>query len=201
MTVAAFTKGGPRPTSGPRVRPVPPLEPPYDPLDDGDRPHLTLLPVPASSGTALAPAAEPLPFDDLPSRQRPLAEPAPRRTRLGQQFWGPQPTRRKDLPDPRPVAHRLLQAAVEALAGRRPATQLQQWTSPAVFADLSRALRSRRLGAASATPTVLSVHVSEPADGVAEVCAVIRHGERARAAAARLEGVDGRWRCVALQLG
>jgi hypothetical protein len=201
MTVAAFTEipaaepadvlpGAPRPAIGPRVRPVPALEPPYDPLDGDDRPHLTLLAGP-----------EPLPFDDLPSPHRPLAQPAPRRTRLGQQFWGPQPTRRKDLPDPRPVAHRFLQASVEALAGRRPATQLQQWTSPAVFADLSRALRSRRIHAAGATPTVLSVHVSEPADGVAEVCAVIRHGERARAAAARLEGVDGRWRCVALQLG
>lgn len=207
MTVVVFTEvpaaaaadavpDAPRPAIGLRVRPVPAFEPPYDPPDDGDRPHLTLLSAPALSG-----AAEPLPFEDLPARQRPLVEPAPRRTQLGQQFWGPQPTRRRDLPDPRPVARRLLQASVEALAGRRPATQLQQWTSPAVFADLSRALRSRRPGVASATPTVLSVHVSEPADGVAEVCAVIRHGERARAAAARLEGVDGRWRCVALQLG
>ena len=196
MTVAAFSEAsadgtagvlerGARP-AGTRVRPVPPLEPPYDPLEEDDRPRLTLVPG----------LADPLPFDRLP-----LEEPAPRRTALGQQFWGPQPTRRRDLPDPRPLAHRFLQASVEALAGRRSAAQLQQWTSPAVFADLSRSLRIRRPVAAPATPTVLSVHVSEPADGVAEVCAVIRDGARARAAAARLEGVDGRWRCVALQIG
>jgi hypothetical protein len=42
--------------------------------------------------------------------------------------------------------------------------------------------------------------VDEPADGVAEVCAVVSHGERFRAIALRLEGIDGRWRCTVLQL-
>lgn len=179
MSVAAFT-GAPT-ARVPRVRPVPALEPPYDPFDDGDRPRLTVVTTPA----------EPLPFADL----------APRKTTLGQQFWGPQPTRRRDLPDPRPLARRFLQAAVEALAGRRSGAQLQEWTSPAVFADLNRALRVRRPVAPAAIPTVLSVHLDEPADGVAEVCAVVRYGPRCRAVAARLEGVDGRWRCVALQVG
>ena len=41
-----------------------------------------------------------------------------------------------------------------------------------------------------------SVHVCEPADGVAEVCAVVFTGARYRAIAARLEGLDGHWRCV-----
>jgi hypothetical protein len=38
-------------------------------------------------------------------------------------------------------------------------------------------------------------------DGVAEVSAVARRGGRAHAVAARLEGIDGRWRCTALQIG
>jgi hypothetical protein len=48
---------------------------------------------------------------------------------------------------------------------------------------------------------VRSIRVGEPADGVAEVCAVIQRGRRYFATAARLEGFDGRWRCVALRLG
>jgi hypothetical protein len=48
---------------------------------------------------------------------------------------------------------------------------------------------------------VKSVRVCEPVDGVAEVAAVISQGGRCRAVAARLEGVDGRWRCVHLQIG
>jgi hypothetical protein len=48
---------------------------------------------------------------------------------------------------------------------------------------------------------VTSVHVSEPADGVAEIAAVIRRGPRFHAVAARLEGIDGQWRCVQLQIG
>jgi hypothetical protein len=45
------------------------------------------------------------------------------------------------------------------------------------------------------------VHVSEPVDGVAEISAVARRDGRAHAVAARLEGIDGRWRCTALQIG
>lgn len=48
---------------------------------------------------------------------------------------------------------------------------------------------------------VRSVHVSAPADGVIEMTAVVRDGGRYRAVAARLEGLDGRWRCVQLQIG
>jgi hypothetical protein len=45
------------------------------------------------------------------------------------------------------------------------------------------------------------VRVFEPADGVAELSAVVQVGPRYRAVAARLEGRNGRWRCVRLQLG
>jgi hypothetical protein len=46
-----------------------------------------------------------------------------------------------------------------------------------------------------------SLHISEPRDGVAEVCAVVDTGVRKRAIALRLEGIDGQWRCTALQVG
>lgn len=56
--------------------------------------------------------------------------------------------------------------------------------------------------AGSAVParSLHSVHVTEPADGVAEVCAVVRQGGRYQALAARLEAPDGRWRCVSFRL-
>jgi len=43
--------------------------------------------------------------------------------------------------------------------------------------------------------------VSEPADGVAEVTAVVERGPRTRALALRMEGRDGRWVVTALQMG
>jgi hypothetical protein len=47
----------------------------------------------------------------------------------------------------------------------------------------------------------MNVRVCEPADGVAEVSAVFRRADRVRAIAFRIQGVDGRWRITALQLG
>ena len=59
--------------------------------------------------------------------------------------------------------------------------------------NLEKALRANdRLGG-----HIVSGHV----DGVAEVSAVAHRGGRAHAVAARLEGIDGRWRCTALQIG
>jgi len=67
----------------------------------------------------------------------------------------------------------------------------------ALLADLDRPARR-----AWAQPAVVrSVRVCEPADGVAELSAVVQAGARFRAIAARLEGLDGRWRCVRLQIG
>ena len=45
------------------------------------------------------------------------------------------------------------------------------------------------------------LHVCEPVDGVAEVSAVAHRAGRAHAVAARLEGIDGRWRGTAVQIG
>jgi len=107
----------------------------------------------------------------------------------------------RTLPDPRWWAGRLVQAAAEVLGGRRPIQQLMPWTSERVYADLARRLRSRSGPLKGpATARVRSVRVSEPRPGVAEVAAVLTQGGRGRAVALRLEGVDGRWRCVVLQV-
>jgi hypothetical protein len=120
--------------------------------------------------------------------------------------FGPQPTARADLPDPRPWTRRLTQAVAEVLAGARPAGQLARYATLDVLEHLERS--TGRLGQAGSggravpmRPVVASVHVSEPADGVAEVCAVVDTGPRRRALALRLEGLDGRWRCTQLQFG
>jgi hypothetical protein len=161
------------------VRRVPPLEPPYD--DELPEGRLQLVP-----------QREELPFDDL----------APRRFEHSIDFFDPQPTPRRELPEPEPWATRFLQAVLEAIAGSRPSAQLQEWTTSTVYAVVCRTAQGRRWTAAGgALPTVRSVHVGEPADGVAEVCAVVQRGRRYSAVAARLEGFDGRWRCVALELG
>jgi hypothetical protein len=158
-----------------RLRPVPPLEPPYD---DEAVPRLRLI---ASH------VEDPLPFD--------VTNPAP----VGRPLAPPAPPRQQ-LPDPRPWAARLVVAVLEALAGRRPVRQLVPWTDDAVYAQLSRTVRSQAL--TGSRPGVLrSLRISEPADGVIELCAVVVDADRSRAVAARLEGADGRWQCTALQLG
>ncbi len=120
--------------------------------------------------------------------------------------FGRVPTIRGDLPDPGPWAARLLQGIAEILTLDRPLSQLARWAGPEVYEDLRRRVEARRRGGApgaragAARPILRSLHVSEPADGVAEVCAVIHDGNRSLAYAVRLEGLDGRWRAMALEL-
>lgn len=117
--------------------------------------------------------------------------------------FGPRPTASDELPDPEAWARRMVQAVVEVLTGVRPLAQLVRWTSPDVYAGL------QRRGAASAAvrpasgrrAVVRSVRLCEPADGVIEACAVVIGNGRARAVALRLEGLDGRWRMTALEIG
>ena len=126
--------------------------------------------------------------------------------------FGPQPTGRDQLPEPRAWGGRLVQALVEVLAGDRPAGQLVRWTSSEVYDDVTALVpvgahrgpdrRARPPGTGrSPRAAVRSVHVTEPADGIAEVAATVSRGRRTTAVALRLEGLDGRWQCTALELG
>jgi Family of unknown function (DUF6459) len=137
---------------------------------------------------------------------RPVHRPGPRpRTGHGparpDEDFGPSWSTRADLPDARDAARRLITCTLEALAGRRPIAQLQQMTSAGVFAALSGGRRPRWCAEGTSPLLVGQVHVCEPVDGVVEATAVARRNGRAHAVAARLEGIDGRWRCTALQIG
>jgi len=104
-------------------------------------------------------------------------------------------------------AARFAQAVVEVLGGDRPLAQLVRWTSQRVYVELERRVsilartsdagRRKRM----VRPQVRSVHVFHPTPESAEVSVHVRHGQRSRAIAARLELVSGRWQCTALQLG
>ena len=180
MSVPALdpSSDGPSRPRRPTVRRVPRLEPPYDDeLPDGP--------------LGVVRQREQLPFE----------EPAPRRFEHDIDFFDPQPTARRDLPDPEAWATRFLQAVFETLAGSRASGQLQEWTSPSVRSQISRMTYDTRWKTPpGVVPLVKSVRASEPADGVAEVAAVVLRGTVYSAAAARLEGFDGRWRAVALEV-
>ena len=180
MSVPALdpSSGGAGRPRRPTVRRVPRLEPPYDDeLPDGP--------------LGVIRQREELPFE----------EPAPRRFQHEIDFFDPQPTARRNLPDPEVWAARFLQAVFETLAGSRASAQLQEWTSQSVRSQISRMTYDVRWKTApGVVPLVKSVRVSEPADGVAEVAAVVLRGTVYSAAAARLKGFDGRWRAVALEV-
>lgn len=203
--------------TGPRLRrlPLPRTEPPYD--DELDAPA-----APAVHPNALLPrpgcgseAEEMLPLSFVLPSGLPVIPQSPagatafapsRRARAGVGLDGdfdPQPTPRSALPEPRGWAARLVQAMVEVVAGDRPSSQLVRWTSEDVYQTVRQQVSpsaDRRPAALAATRAVVrSVHVCEPADGVAEACALVQRGARATAIALRLEGVDGRWQCTALE--
>jgi hypothetical protein len=104
-------------------------------------------------------------------------------------------------------AHRFASAVVEVIGGDRGPSQLLRWTTEPVYADLQRRTallsrttpgdrRVRRLRS-----QVRSVHVFCPSPEAAEISVHVRHGERSRALAARIELLDGRWCCTVLQFG
>ena len=102
-------------------------------------------------------------------------------------------------------AARLAQAVVETVGGQRPVSQLVRWTSAEVYRDLERrALLVRRASGAAprvVRPQVRSVHVCRPSTEVAEVSVHVRHGQRSRAVALRLERRGERWLCTVLEFG
>lgn len=163
---------------GLRLLPAPCSEPPYDDERPGGRP-LPLRP----AGLRSAPLRlVPAPVD--PDED---AEP---RTPTGL------------LPDARLFAHALVQRLLETLAGLRPVAQLQRHTSLEVYDTLAGMVASgrRTSGPRPDGRAVRSLHVQRRTEGVAEVCATVRRGDRYGAIALRLEGVNGGWRCTELAL-
>jgi hypothetical protein len=185
-----------------RHLPAPASEPPYDDEDTGRGPAgpppgavqgTLALAFVLPNGMPATPAAPP----GLRLVPRPTAE-----DDADAVDFGPQPTPTAELPTARGWAARFAQAIVEVLAGDRPVSQLVRWTTTAVYDDLAAlVVGPGAVPTSAARGIVRSVHVSEPVDGVAEVAALVRRGARSTALALRLEGLDGRWQCTALELG
>ncbi len=169
---------------------VPAFEPPYDDELGDD---------------AGASGATPLPFG---LRRLQLVPPLPTSSPAAavddETFFGPQRTTTAALPEVKAWSHRFVTAMLETVEGRRGFAQVARFVSPGLAADIERTskVRARMAAARSAGQAVLvrSVHVCEIEDGVAEVSAVVRRGARTLAVALRLEGIDGRWVCTALQM-
>lgn len=166
-----------------RLLPTPPSEPPYDD-------ELPARPAPAAAPLGPLRALAPMPLRLVP----PLAP------TTGEAEDARVLTPVSDLPPARPVAQALVQGLLEVLGGVRPVSQLQRGTTPELFAELEHLVhgRPRAAGARPLTGAVRSLHVQERPEGVAEVCATVRRGQRMAAVALRLEGIGGRWCCTEL---
>lgn len=173
MSVQPLETLDPTPPRGLQLLPAPDCEPPYDDERPGGRP--------------------------LPLRPHPW--PGRRSLRLVPDLEEPEPrTPTCELPAAGPFAQALVIRLLEVLAGVRPLAQLQPDSTLAVYDGLQELLRSRprRTGRRPDRRDLRSVHVQQQADGVAEVTATVRRGDRYAALALRLEGSRGRWRCTEL---
>lgn len=122
-------------------------------------------------------------------------------------YFGRQPARRSELPDPEPLLRNLTLCAIEVLAGARDLDQLARWVTEDVYRNLSKrvvlAARARRVkGQAPRRPafTIGNVLTCEPADGIVEAVVMVHQRPRSRAVAIRLEGLDQRWRASAISV-
>lgn len=123
------------------------------------------------------------------------------------EYFGRQPARREELPDPEPVLRNLTHCVIEALAGARDLEQLARWVNDDVYRNLSKrvvlAARARRVkGQAPQRPafSLGRLIVCEPADGVIEAVVMVHQRARSRAVAIRLEGYDQRWRASVISV-
>lgn len=196
MTAAVAGPGPQARPKRPYLAPVPDSEPPFDPIPGvpAVRSRIGGIRPPASGLLRTVPARAAVSVSvSVPASVAAEAVPA----------WsadadaGIRRTASAQLPPPARAGRAYATALVEVLAGRRPVGQVRVHAAPAVFA----ALATRAAQGWGAPVQVASVRVCQPADGVAEVSATVRGARRAHAMAFRLEGVDGRWRITALDIG
>lgn len=165
------------------VRPIPDISPPV--IDS--RSAVIRDPSPFIQGTLAV---------DFNRGYDPAQDPA------GRDYFGPQRTLSRQLPEPEAWVTHMAQALVEVMSGARPAPQVIRWTTPEVYAVVARrhAVSGRRALVARRA-LVRRVRICEPVDGVVEACAVVVDNDRVRAIAMRLIGVDRRWVVSELQVG
>jgi hypothetical protein len=98
------------------------------------------------------------------------------------------------------VAAAIVLAAVEALSGTRPLTQLTRWVTADIFEQLNARVPARPPSTRQRA-TIRSNRVSQVSAHTAEVSVVVHDGGRVRAAAVRLQVHRTRWRATVLQIG
>lgn len=125
------------------------------------------------------------------------------RTRDEDPLFGPQGTPTAALPDPAAWTHRMLLGFLEVHSGLRPPSQIESCFTLELRERVRRAhtVAIRRGSGRTHPSRVLRIRVCEPADGVAEVSAVVHDRGRVRAVAVRLVGCDGRWRVTLIEMG
>lgn len=104
----------------------------------------------------------------------------------------------------RQIAQRFCVGAVEVIYGDRPVNQLLRCTSERVYSDLAKrsamaTSRRRMTTGRLAHARLARIRLQRPNPKAVEICARLRQGERNHALAARLELINGRWICVALE--
>lgn len=104
------------------------------------------------------------------------------------------------LPDPRGWSAMIAQALVEVLAGRRPPVQLLRWVDPDIYDRIRRSAPQRAPRGAGAPVRVRRVRVRTVPDGSVEAVVVVDDGTRCRALALRLDALERRWVCTALEM-
>lgn len=116
-------------------------------------------------------------------------------------FWQAPPTsdvvRDRDLPR---AAVTVLRLTVEALAARRPVSQLAGLTDPRVLQYIQARGHQLRRGQLTGTGRLRACHITQPTEGVGEVCGLASiTGGRLVALAARFELVTPTgWRLISL---
>jgi len=108
------------------------------------------------------------------------------------------------------ISRATVQAAIEVLAGTRPAQQLSRRLDPRCLAALQhRAALTRRVASGASptagrlhrNPSVRSVRACRVSDDVYEASAVVAEESRVRAVALRLERGAAAWRVTVLEIG
>jgi hypothetical protein len=95
------------------------------------------------------------------------------------------------------LARQLIAALFEAIAGRRPPTQLRAWVAAGVYELADELAR----GGAGAGMTIRSVRLQTPGPKVIEASVHLRQAGRSRAAAIQLTFTDHHWQVTTLELG
>lgn len=106
--------------------------------------------------------------------------------------------------DLRHIAQQFCVGVTEVIYGDRAVNQLVRCTSERVYTDLAKRsamAKSRRRMTTDriARARLERIRLQRPSAKAVEICARLRQGDRNHALAARLELINGRWICVALE--